>query len=54
MLWNNPEGAEAIPHARAAALCNDDRLVSRLQTRPAYKLTCRPKAPKMTPEKTSG
>jgi hypothetical protein len=34
-FWNDPQGAEAILQVRAAALCNDDRLVSNLQTRPA-------------------
>jgi len=27
MFWNNPRGAEAILHVRAASLCDDDRLV---------------------------
>ena len=28
MFWNDPEGAEAILQVRAAALCDDERLVS--------------------------
>lgn len=34
MFWNNPEGAEAILQIRAAALCDDDRLVRLLTGRP--------------------
>lgn len=34
MFWNNPEGAEAILQIRAAALCDDDRLVRALTNRP--------------------
>jgi hypothetical protein len=43
MFWNDPEGAEAILQVRAAALCDDDRLVTHLQTRPGYPFTRRPK-----------
>jgi hypothetical protein len=43
MFWNDPEGAEAILQVRAAALCDDDRLVSHLQARPGYPFTRRPK-----------
>ncbi len=48
MFWNNPEGAEAILQVRAAALCDDDRLVSHLQTRPGCLFTRCPKTRKMT------
>lgn len=34
MFWNNPAGAEAILQIRAAALCDDDRLVRALTNRP--------------------
>ena len=34
MFWNNPEGAEAILQIRAAALCDDSRLVRSLMHRP--------------------
>lgn len=36
MFWDNPEGAEAILHVRAAALCEDGRLDDYLATRPGY------------------
>lgn len=52
MFWNDPEGAEAILQVRAAALCDDDRLVSHLQTRPGYPFTRRPKTRKMTNAKS--
>ncbi|MEN6424442.1 MAG: LysR family transcriptional regulator [Phycisphaerales bacterium] len=45
MFWNDPEGAEAILQVRAAALCDDDRLVEHLRTRPGYPFTRRPKVP---------
>ncbi len=45
MFWNDPEGAEAILQVRAAALCDDDRLVQHLKTRPGCPFTRRPKAP---------
>ena len=51
MFWNNPEGAEAILQVRAAALCDDGRLKSHLQTRPGCPFTRRPKPTKLTPEK---
>jgi len=54
MFWNNPEGAEAILQVRAAALSDDDRLVSHLQTRPGYLFTRRPKPRKMTSAKSKG
>ena len=42
MFWNDPEGAEAILQVRAAALCDDDRLVSHLQMpREAHSLVAR-------------
>jgi len=43
MFWNNPAGAEAILQVRAAALCDDDRLVKHLGTRPGHAFTRRPK-----------
>jgi hypothetical protein len=45
MFWNDPQGAEAILQVRAAALCDDDRLVQHLKTRPGNPFTRRPKAP---------
>lgn len=36
MFWDNPEGAEAILHVRAAALCDDDRLDNYLAKRPGH------------------
>jgi hypothetical protein len=52
MFWNDPEGAEAILQVRAAALCDDDRLVSHLQTRPGCPFTRRPKTLRMTNSKS--
>ncbi len=34
MFWNNAVGAEAILQIRAAALCDDDRLVRAMTRRP--------------------
>lgn len=51
MFWNDPEGAEAILQVRAAALCDDDRLVQHLKTRPGHPLTRRPKAPTLPARK---
>jgi len=48
MFWNDPEGAEAILQVRAAALCDDDRLVKHLKTRPGHPLTRHPK-PRISP-----
>lgn len=45
MFWNDPEGAEAILQVRAAALCDDDRLVEHLKTRPGCPFVRRPKPP---------
>lgn len=36
MFWDNPAGAEAILHVRAAALCDDGRLDDYLAQRPGY------------------
>jgi len=47
MFWNDPEGAEAILQVRAAALCDDDRLVNHLKTRPGCPYVRRPKAPRL-------
>lgn len=44
MYWNDPEGAEAILQVRAAALCDDNRLVQHLRTRPGYAFTRRPRS----------
>jgi hypothetical protein len=51
MFWNDPEGAEAIMQVRAAALCDDERLVKHLRTRPGSPFTRRPKASKMKVKK---
>lgn len=51
MFWNDPEGAEAILQVRAATLCDDDRLVRHLRTRPGCQLTRRPKPPSLQVEK---
>jgi len=45
MFWNDPEGAEAILQVRAAALCDDDRLLKHLQTRPGHPFIRRPRLP---------
>lgn len=45
MFWNDPEGAEAILQVRAAALCDDDRLVQHLKARPGYPFIRRSKTP---------
>lgn len=50
MFWNDPEGAEAILQVRAAALCDDERLVNHLRTRPGCPFTRRPRSPKLTPQ----
>jgi hypothetical protein len=51
MFWNNPEGAEAILQVRAAALCDDDRLVQHLENRPGFPFTRKPKPASLRPEK---
>ena len=51
MFWNDPDGAEAILQVRAAALCDDDRLVQHLKTRPGHPLTRRPRTPSLPPQK---
>jgi hypothetical protein len=51
MFWNDPEGAEAILQIRAAALCEDDRLTTHLNTRPGSALTRRPKPAKASARK---
>ena len=45
MFWNDPEGAEAILQVRAAALCDDGRLVEHLKTRPGCPFIRRPNPP---------
>lgn len=42
MFWNNPTGAEAILHIRAAALSEDDRLARFLARRPGSPTLRRP------------
>jgi hypothetical protein len=42
MFWNDPAGAEAILQIRAAALCDDDRLVKYLTCRSGSPYTRRP------------
>jgi hypothetical protein len=54
MFWNDPEGAEAILQVRAAALCDDDRLATHLDTRPGQPFTRRPKSPKPSPQEIKG
>jgi hypothetical protein len=51
MFWNDPEGAEAILQVRAAALCDDGRLVEHLKTRPGHPFIRRPKAPILPAQK---
>ena len=51
MFWNDPAGAEAILQVRAAALCDDERLVEHLRTRPGYPFVRRPKSSELTAEK---
>jgi hypothetical protein len=51
MFWNDPDGAEAILQVRAAALCDDDRLIKHLRTRPGCPFTRRPRSPKVRREK---
>jgi hypothetical protein len=45
MFWNDPDGAEAILQVRAAALCDDGRLVEHLKTRPGCPFVRRPIPP---------
>jgi len=52
MFWNNPEGAEAILQVRAAAFCDNDRLVRHLQTRPGYPFVRRPRTPVFATKKS--
>jgi hypothetical protein len=51
MFWNDPEGAEAILQVRAAALSDDERLVSHLRARLGCPFTRRPRAPSVATEK---
>lgn len=51
MFWNDPHGAEAILQIRAAALSEDDRLKSHLQTRPGSPFTRRPTSAKPPAQK---
>lgn len=51
MFWNDPEGAEAILQVRAAALCDDSRLVQHLQTRAGCPFTRRPKPTSLRADK---
>jgi hypothetical protein len=45
MFWDDPEGAEAILHLRAAALSEDDRLADYLSRRPGWPFTRRTAQP---------
>lgn len=54
MFWNDPAGAEAILQVRAAALCDDERLVEHLRTRPGYPFVRRPRSPELPAEKIRG
>lgn len=45
MFWDDPEGAEAILHLRAAALSEDDRLADYLSRRPGWPFTRRTTQP---------
>ena len=47
MFWNQLEGAEAILQVRAAALCDDARLINHVATRPGCPFTRRPKSPSL-------
>jgi hypothetical protein len=51
MFWNDPGAAEAILQLRAASLCDDDRLIEHLRSRPGYPFTVRPRSPKFVGEK---
>ena len=51
MFWNDPEVAEAILQVRAAALCDDNRLIQHLKTRPGQPFVRRPKAPALSGRK---
>lgn len=51
MFWNDPDGGEAILQVRAAALCDDERLVNHVRTRPGYPFTRRPKPRSLPSEK---
>jgi hypothetical protein len=51
MFWNDPDGAEAILQVRAAALCDDNRLIKHLATRLGCQITRRPKPPTLSTEK---
>ncbi|MEX0818200.1 MAG: hypothetical protein WD070_01365 [Pirellulaceae bacterium] len=46
MFWDDPEGAEAILHLRAAALSDDDRLSDYLSSRPGWPFRRRTTQPK--------
>jgi hypothetical protein len=47
MFWNDPDGAEAILQVRAASLCDDERLIKHIRTRPGCPFTRRPRSPKV-------
>jgi hypothetical protein len=51
MFWNDPDGAEAILQVRAAALCDDERLIKHLRSRPGCPFTRRPKPRRLEREK---
>jgi hypothetical protein len=54
MFWNDPEGAEVILQVRAAALCDDGRLVKHLKTRPGCPYVRRLKAPNLPGQNHKG
>ena len=47
MFWDNPQGAEAILHVRAAALCEDGRLDHYLTHRPGHPFVRRSTPPQV-------
>lgn len=51
MFWNDPDGAEAILQVRAAALSDDNRLHTHLQTRRGSPFTRQPRLRKRPKEK---
>jgi hypothetical protein len=54
MFWNDPTGAEAILQVRAAALSDDNRLHTHLQTRCGSPFTRKPRPRKLSTEKIKG
>jgi hypothetical protein len=54
MFWNDPTGAEAILQVRAAALSDDNRLLTHLQFRRGSPFTRQPKPRNLSHEKIKG